>query len=88
MLERALYLHKAIDAFVKDLRFSDLQIFSVEWTEVEFILNTLTPLKATCMHLHQTSCPAIDVVFYTYEMLFNELDRLAALASDKWISLS
>src|SRR5947207_8769267 len=86
MLERALYLRKAIDAFVKDLCFPDLQLSPVEWTQVEFVLNILIPLKATCMRLQQTSRPAIEVVFYTYETLFNELDRLAILADDKCLS--
>jgi hypothetical protein len=87
MLERAVYLRKAIDAFVKDLRFSELEISANEWTQVEFVLNILIPFKATCMRLQQTSRPSIEVVFYTYESLFNELDRLAMLANDKCLSL-
>jgi hypothetical protein len=87
MLERAVYLRKAIDAFVKDLHFSELEISANEWTQVEFVLNILIPFKATCMCLQQTSHPSIEVVFYTYESLFNELDRLAMLADDKCLSL-
>ena len=87
MLERAVYLHKAIDAFVKDLRFSELEISGSEWTQVEFILNILIPLKATCIRLQQTSRLSIEVVFYTYETLFNELDRLAILVDNKYLSL-
>ena len=86
MLERVVYLHKAIDAFVKDLRFSELEISASEWTQFEFILNILIPLKATCTRLQQTSRPSIEVVFYTYETLFNELDQLAILADDKCLS--
>jgi len=40
------------------------------------------------MRLQQTSWLAMEVVFYTYETLFNELDRLSLLAKDKYISLS
>ncbi len=88
MLERAIYLHKPIDAFVKDLHFPDLQLSPTEWTQVEFVFNILLPLKATCMRLQQTSRPAMEAVFYTYETLFNELDRLSLLAEDKYNSLS
>ena len=88
MLEWAIYLHKPIDAFVKDLHFPDLQLSPTEWTWVEFVFNILLPLKATCMCLQQTSRPAMEAVFYTYETLFNELDRLSLLAEDKYISLS
>ena len=88
MLERALYLRKPIDAFVKDLRFNNLQLSQSEWTQVEFVFNILVPLKSTCQRLQQTSRPGIESVFYTYETLFNELDRLSSLAEDKYISLS
>jgi len=88
MLERAIYLRKPIDAFVKDLSFPDLQLSPTEWTQVEFVFNILLPLKATSMRLQQTSRPAMEAVFYTYETLFNELDRLSLLAEDKYISLS
>ena len=86
MLERALYLRKPIDAFVKEYRFQDLQLSPSEWTQVEFILNILVPLKATCQRLQQTSRPGIESVFYTCETLFNELDRLMALANSRYFS--
>jgi hypothetical protein len=86
MLERAIYLRKPIDAFVRDLRYPALKLSDTEWTQVEFVFNILLPLKATCMRLQQTSRPAMEKVFYTYETLFNELDRLSILAEDKYIS--
>ena len=88
MLERALYLRKPIDAFVKDLRFNNLQLSQNEWTQVEFVFNILVPLKSTCQRLQQTSRPEIESMFYIYETLFNELDRLSSLTEDKYISLS
>lgn len=83
MLERALYLRKPIDAFVKDLRYMTLKLSDNEWTQVEFIFNILLPLKACCMRLQQTARPAIEKVFWMYESLFNELDRLAIQAKDR-----
>jgi hypothetical protein len=51
MLERAIYLRKSIDAFVRDLRYPALKLSDTEWTQIEFVFNILLPLKATCMHL-------------------------------------
>jgi len=45
MLERVVYLRKAVDAFVKDLRFSELEISASEWTQVEFVFNILIPVE-------------------------------------------
>ena len=86
MLEQAIYLHKPIDTFVKDLHYPALKLSDTEWTQIKFVFNILLPLKATCIHLQQTSRPAMEKVFYMYETLFNELDRLSILAEDKYIS--
>ena len=79
-------MHKSIDAFVKDLHYPTLKLSDTEWTQIEFVFNILLPLKATCMRLQQTSRPAMEKMFYTYETLFNELDRLSMQAEDKYIS--
>ena len=84
MFERAIYLRKPIDAFVKDLRYSSLKLSENEWAQIEFVYNILLPLKACCMRLQQTTRPGIEKVFWTYESLFNELDRLAIIAEDRW----
>ena len=67
MLERAIYLRKSIDAFIKDLHYPALKLSDTEWIQIEFVFNILLPLKATCLHLRQTSRPAMEKVFYTYE---------------------
>ena len=85
MLEQAIYLRKPIDAFIKDLHYPALKLSDTEWIQIEFVFNILLPLKATCMHLQQTSRPAMEKVFYMYETLFNELDRLSMQAEDKYI---
>ena len=51
MLERAIYLHKPIDAFVRNLCYLALKLSDTEWTQIEFVFNILLPLKATYMHL-------------------------------------
>ena len=79
-------MRKSIDAFIRDLHYPALKLSDIEWTQIEFIFNILLPLKATCMHLQQTSRPAMEKIFYTYETLFNELDRLSMQAEDKYIS--
>ena len=86
MLERAIYLRKSIDAFVRDLHYPALKLSDTEWTQIEFVFNILLSLKATCIRLQQTSRPIMEKMFYMYETLFNELDRLSILAEDKYIS--
>jgi hypothetical protein len=82
MLERAIYLRKPIDAFVKDLHYTNLKLSEIEWEQIEFVFNIPPPLKATCMRLQETMRPTMEKVFFTYETLFNELDRLAIQAED------
>jgi len=84
MFERAIYLRKPIDAFI---RYTSLKLSENEWAQIEFVYNILIPLKACCMRLQQTSRPGIEKVFWIYESLFNELDRLAMLAEDRYNSL-
>ncbi len=85
MLARAIYLRKPIDAFVKDLRYMNLKLCDTEWEQAELVFNILLPLKATCTRLQQTTRPSMEKVFFAYDTLFNELDRLAIQAENKYI---
>jgi hypothetical protein len=79
MLERAIYLRKAIDAFTKeDDKFERLVMEKREWEMCELLCALLLPFKKTSDRLEQTSRPGIYKVFWSYETLFNEIDRLKA----------
>src|SRR5438552_6906345 len=42
----------------------------------ELLVTILLPFKKASYTLQTTSRPAIDEVFWTYEMLFNKIDKL------------
>jgi len=77
MCERAVYLRKAIDMYVKQQYFFQLEISQQEWKRVEFLLDILEPFKRCNDRMEGTKRPGIEKVFWIYETLFNELDRLA-----------
>jgi len=83
MLERAIYLRKVVDTFVRDFQWDQLELSKSEWDQAEFLLNVLLPFKACSARLEQTTRPGIDKVFWVYESLFNELDRLSTIAEDR-----
>ena len=77
MLDRALYLQPAIDAFVDSIDFlAHLKLTNMEWCRAQFLLDLLLPFNACNNRMEQTIRPGIDKVFPTYETLFNELDHL------------
>lgn len=83
MLQRAVYLRKAIDQYITDadsdnMDLSALQITKVEWEQVEMLMTILLPFKRANVKLQKTSHPRIDHVFWTYETLFNRIDKLKA----------
>ena len=79
MFERAIYLRKAIDAFVSFRRYKNLELTKSEWAQIEFVYNILLSLKACCVRLQCTIRSGADKVFWVYESLFNELDRLSMI---------
>jgi len=91
MCERGVYLRKAIDTYVRQQSLDHLQISSQEWKRVELILDILLPFKKSSDRMEATKRPGIEKVFWIYESLYNELDRLSSLmeASDmteaRWI---
>ena len=64
MLERAIYLRKAIDHFVNETpELEDLKLTKREWDGCEALGAILLPFKRTSDRLQQTSRPGIDKVF-------------------------
>jgi hypothetical protein len=83
MLKRACYLRKAIDQYVLDdedpgCRLKKYKLSKAEWEHVEMLTTLLLPFKNTSVVLQKTSRPRIDYVFWSYEILFNNIDDLQA----------
>ena len=76
MCEQGVYLRKAIDMYVIQQSYRHLQISPQEWKRVEFILDVLELFKRCSDRMEGTKRPGIEKVFWIYETLFNELDRL------------
>ena len=76
MCERGVYLRKAIDMYVNQQNFAHLEISQQEWKRVEFLLDILEPFKRCNDRMEATKRPGIEKVFWIYESLYNEIDRL------------
>jgi hypothetical protein len=90
MFARACYLRKVIDHFVMDdddrkpkQRLAKYKLSEREWEMCELLVTILLPFKKASSILQSASRPAIDEVFWTYEMLFNKIDMLKATFSLK-----
>ena len=83
MLQRALYLRKAIEYFLRrNPTYDQYKLSTMEWKQVEFLVYILHPFQACSSRLEGTTRPGIAKVFWVYESLFNELDRLSDLMED------
>src|SRR5213075_1091926 len=82
MCERAVYLRKAIDMYVKEQHYFQLEISQSEWKQIEFLLDILEPFKQCSDRMEATKCHGIEKVFWIYETQFNEVNRIAE-AMDK-----
>ena len=61
MLERALFLHKAVDAFIaQNKQFKKFAMSKSEWDQAEFILNILLPFNACSNRLEQLTHVGIN----------------------------
>jgi hypothetical protein len=77
MLSRALYLRPAIEAFLdKDPKLSKLRLSDSEWDKAELMLAILRPFKIASVRLQGMRKPGIDKVFYYYESLFDDIDKV------------
>lgn len=93
MYERATYLRKAIETYCRDNNdVIKYKLSSQEWSKLEFLVEILAPFKSCNARMESTSRPGIEKVFWIYETLFNELDRLSDIleqskSTDKaWIN--
>lgn len=76
MISRALYLRPAIDAFIeKDSKLSKLKLSDTEWDKAELMMTILRPFKVASVRLQGTK-PGIDKVFFYYESLFDDIDKV------------
>jgi hypothetical protein len=77
MLSRALYLKNAIAGFLeKDAKLKHLKLSEEDWDKGEVMLAILRPFKTASIRLQATSKPGIDKVFYYYESLFDDIDKI------------
>jgi hypothetical protein len=82
MLARALYFEEVISDFLRtgrdsrNAKWSKLQLTQPEWHMVKILIVILYPFYTASLNLQTTSRPRIDRVFWTYEVLFNKIDRL------------
>jgi hAT family C-terminal dimerisation region/Domain of unknown function (DUF4413) len=77
MLERALFLRKAINAFVSDdPELEDLHLSNGEWDQCSTLLKILYPFKQESTRIQRTRSHTIDLVYWTYQRLFDNLDAV------------
>jgi hypothetical protein len=83
MLSRALYLQKAIEAFLDDddNNLGKFKLSKKEWQQAHLVATILLPFKKASIKLQSTNRPSIDSVFWTYESLFNKIDAIKATFS-------
>ena len=93
MLDRAVYLQDAIMAFTSNQpEYAKFQLSAMEWEQAKFLRDLLHPFKLCNDRIEATSRPGIEKVFPTYEVLFNELDRISTVLQDpahpdhKWMT--
>ena len=88
MLTRAVYLRPAIERFIHEHadiheKWVGYTLTESEWKAVESLITILEPFKIAS-HKHQTtSRPLIDQVLWTYDDLFNQLDKLDEFVDDE-----
>jgi len=78
MIERAVFLRKAVDIFTRSNQqdFNDYILSNKEWGQAEILLSILLPFKLVSDHLEQTTRPSIERVFWSYETMFNQVDTI------------
>ena len=104
MLQRAYYLRSAINQFINEYgddgdratrkikeKLLRCQVTAEEWNQIALLLKILHPFKATSAKLQSTTRPRIDQVFWSYEILFNNMEsiqtKLRRARSDPWSKL-
>src|SRR2546421_7698383 len=80
MLSHALYLQKAIEAFLDDddNNLGKFKLSRKEWQQAHLVATILLPFQKVSVKLQSTKRPSIDSIFWTYESLFNKIDSIKA----------
>jgi hypothetical protein len=78
MLERILYLRKAIDRYVLDHQPALEPVTEKHWELLELLCAYLWPFKNCTEALESTKKPEIDRVFWVYNRMINEIEDLRA----------
>jgi hypothetical protein len=93
MLDRAVYLRPAIGSYLDQSPNGErFRLTDSEWEQAVFLRDLLLPFKACNDRIEARTRVGIDKVFPTYEVLFNELDRLSDILRDnthrdhKWMN--
>ena len=78
MIERAVFLKKAVNGFIQsNYRYlGDYVLSNKEWDQAEILLSILMPFKLVSDHVEQTTRPGIERVFWSYETMFNQIDAI------------
>jgi hypothetical protein len=76
MLERALYLRKAIDLWTRsNPLFGQLALSPRQWDMVEFLVHFLYPFMVASTTIQSTAQPSLPDTWVIYEELFDALDE-------------
>ena len=78
MLERVLYLRKAIDRYVLDHQDQLNTVTEKQWELLELLCAFLFPFKHCTEALESTLKPGIDRVYWAYNRMFDEIEDLTA----------
>ena len=77
MLQRALYLRKAIDSWTRSKSdYSKLILTELEWEMCEFLVHFLGPFHAISILIQGTARASLHDTWVKYEEMFNCLDEV------------
>jgi hypothetical protein len=77
MLERAMYLKPAIQQFIlKHPKLNKYALTEDQWNKCGIVLAILRPFRNVSKKLQATKRPGIDKVFFYYESLFDQIDKV------------
>ena len=81
MVTRALELCKAINIYIsvdelKNNRLSKFKISDMGWDQLEAVLAILHPFTKVSIEMQGTENPGLHQVFFVYEELFDQIDRM------------
>jgi hypothetical protein len=78
MLERMLYLRKAVDRYVLENQSELDTVTEKQWETLELLCGFLWPFKNCTDALESTKKPEVDRVYWAYNRMFNDIDDFRA----------